>query len=189
MKTIPLTNSSNHAIVDDADFSALSQFKWREHVCNRTSYAIRSWRENGRTHSAYMHRQLLSAPKGVDVDHEDNNGLNNQRHNIRIKTRAANLHRSRPIVGTVSGLKGVFWSKQKSRWVASITIGSRKFTLGSYSDKFLAAFAHNVAAKLLHGDDTYQNLIPINLSHDRCDSIRNRVAASISGKRLVNQWR
>lgn len=165
MQVITLTNSDKCALVDDADYENIRNLPWREQKCSRTSYAIRSWRENSKTLSIYMHRQLLRAPKGLEVDHEDNNGLNNCRNNIRIVTPRFNRIRSRPHLRSRSGLKGVWFGK--NHWIAEIHQSSqdggksRKYYLGMFVSRFHAALAFNMAACLLQGDYAYQNAIPI----------------------------
>lgn len=42
-----------------------------------------------------MHRFIMGEPPGMDVDHDDNNGLNNKRLNLKIMTHLENCRRSR----------------------------------------------------------------------------------------------
>lgn len=162
MQVIPLRRSFLCAIVDDVDYALVVGLPWREHKCPRTSYAIRSWREDGKILSAYMHRQLLNAPKGMEVDHTDHNGLNNCRDNIRIVSPEFNRHRARPYTKSVSGLKGVWFCKPAKLWSAEIHVGkNKKYNLGLYASKYWAAYAFNTAAVAIQGPGSYQNAIPI----------------------------
>lgn len=88
-----LLNKGRYALVDDEDFEFLSQWKW--YVSN-TGYAVRDQylgKIDGRYKSktVMMHREILNAPKGMDVDHRNGRRLDNRKENIRICTRSQNL--------------------------------------------------------------------------------------------------
>lgn len=54
-------------LVDDEDFDALSKHRWRLHA---QGYAYRKTsRGAGRTVTLLMHRVIMNAPPGVEVDH------------------------------------------------------------------------------------------------------------------------
>lgn len=76
---IPLTDGE-YALIDDEDADKVSGFRWYLLRTHRSLYA--SAKRNGRT--IYMHRLILDAPAGSQVDHKDGHGLNNQRHNLRL---------------------------------------------------------------------------------------------------------
>jgi len=81
-----------------------------------------------------MHRDILGMdiadPK--QVDHRDNNGLNNQKKNLRICTKSINLRNRKPY-GKTSKHKGVYWNKKAKKWYSQITLpdGHKKY-LGSF---------------------------------------------------------
>jgi len=81
------------AIIDDADFWIISAFKWRAHYCESVHgyYATTSRCIGGKKIHLLMHRLILDAPKGFDVDHRNHNTLDNRRENIRVCTRKENL--------------------------------------------------------------------------------------------------
>lgn len=134
MREIALTNGG-FALVDDADFDWLSQYKWSRKVYAPTRiYAIRqegTWKY-GTKRMVRMHRQILGLPCGryPEVDHRNLNGLDNQRHNIRICTRPQNLANRRIQPNNTSGYKGVFCRKEGvHRWYAKVgeIYGGRMF--------------------------------------------------------------
>ena len=109
MKQIPLAKSGKFALVDDADFQFLIQFKWRAEPSRKQIYAIRSnaTGEAGIQNHRSMHRLILNPELGQQVDHIDHNGLNNQRANLRLCSKRDNL-RSRTLnKNNSSGYKGV----------------------------------------------------------------------------------
>src|ERR1044071_1696611 len=81
MKLIPLTQSK-FALVDDSDFERIRQYKWYYN----DGYAI-TYHKGKRIR---MHRLIMNAPDGVDVDHRDTNKLNNQKSNLRLCTTTQN---------------------------------------------------------------------------------------------------
>jgi len=135
----------NVALVDDADYDALAKFKW--HLS--CGYACRYIGNN--KHSR-MHREILNAPPGTEVDHADGNRLNNQRSNIRLCNGSQNQINKGPQPCNTSGFKGVSWHKQKGRWQAQISVNGRNKYIGHYDTPADAAAAYRAEAVRLHGD-------------------------------------
>lgn len=143
MKEIPLTQGQV-ALVDDEDFEFLRMFKWHAYRSRRTFYAMRSVRKpDGRWTTDDMHRLVLAwslgrpiAP-GMQCDHEDGNGINNQRLNLREVTHRGNMenrHESK-----TSQFIGVSISRDK--WKAQIGVKGEVFFLGHHSSELEAAMA------------------------------------------------
>lgn len=154
MKTI-VANRGRVILVDDADFVFVSQYNWTTVKYKHTFYAIRNiFRGHKVIRHVFMHRELLGLHPGdgVKIDHEDGNGLNNQRYNLRHATGTQNNANRRKGTGTTSRFKGVYLDKRRRTWQAEIKIGRRKQYLGSFSDETQAALAYNAAAKQLFGD-------------------------------------
>ena len=145
-RTIRLTKGFV-ATVDGADFKPLSQHYWHAHVTKNTTYA-RS-RINGRL--VYMHRLLLSAPRGKEVDHVNSDGLDNRRSNIRLCTKSQNNANRRSFKGT-SRYKGVYFDKKRNRWVAEIQKDGRRRWLGMFEDESDAGEAYRNASLELFGE-------------------------------------
>ena len=143
MKTIPLTRGLV-AKVDDADYGWLSKFKW---YAQRTApgifYAARG-------HGSLMHREIL--PGASQVDHINQDKLDNQRHNLRAadsRKNKANIKRKK---NNTSGFKGVSWNKRKGCWTADITSFGKHKYLGQFKVVSDAAKAYDDAAKKEFGE-------------------------------------
>ncbi|MCK5127232.1 MAG: hypothetical protein KAR42_13340 [candidate division Zixibacteria bacterium] len=157
MKRIKLTQRK-FALVDDCDFEWLNKWKWSAVKSKQTWYASRNVKNivTGKNGTISMHRQILNAPKGMQVDHRNHNGLNNQRHNIRICTLVQNHHNRQPIKKT-SVYKGVCWDKIRKKWTAQIHMKRKKKHLGFFVNEVEAANMYDVMAKKLFGEFAYLN--------------------------------
>lgn len=156
MKTIPLTQDLV-AIVDDADYETLSQFKWhaKKHACS--AYAARNIRVDGKQRTLKMHRVIMGDDAtGLHVDHRDGDGLNNQRGNLRICTRSENNRNRRLNKDNVTGLKGVSAPKTMresvNKFAAQIRVNGKCHHLGHFSTAELAHAAYCAAAVRFHGE-------------------------------------
>ena len=107
-----------------------------------------------------MHRVILKAKKGQYVDHGDDNGLNNQRNNIRICTNSQNLQKARKKKGKASSkYKGVHFVEMTKKWKATITTNYKFYYLGCFKTEKEAAIAYNKAAKKYYKDFARLNII------------------------------
>ena len=141
------------ALVDDEDFEYLNQFRWCALKVKNTFYAVRnSVGANGKRMTVLMHRIINETPDGLEVDHIDSNGLNNQKNNLRNCTHAQNLRNQKKNKNNTSGFKGVFWKKDKKKWQASLRVNNKDLHVGYYKDKINAAYAYNDAAIKYYGE-------------------------------------
>lgn len=153
MKEIPLTRGKV-ALVDDADFEALAKYKWQAKRDKKTWYVYRRARKSdGEKGLMSMHRQIMVAGPGREVDHKDGDGLNNQRDNLRLCSHAQNMcNHQHKTDGCSSLYKGVCWRKDVARWVAKIRVSRRLIHLGLFDSQEDAAQAYNQAAKQYFGE-------------------------------------
>ncbi len=147
MKQIALTKGE-FALVDDDDYENLIRFKWSVIKPKRRTYARSVI--GGRHY--YMHRLIMDAPIGIEVDHIDHNGLNNCRSNLRLATRLQNVHNSRKRTDNTSGHVGVYWNKLHKKWNCQITVNKKRIYLGHAFDVNEAADLYNSAAKKHFGE-------------------------------------
>ena len=161
MKEISLTQDKV-ALVDDWEYENLNKYKWCVRKCQNTSYATRRSARKNKT--IYMHHLILPLASNLEVDHIDKDGLNNQRHNLRLCTRQQNMMNKKPSSSYYSKFKGVTWYKRQCKWVTRITINRRRVCLGYFDSEKEAAFAYNVAATEHFGGFAQLNNIdnPIN---------------------------
>lgn len=146
MQRIPLTQGKI-ARVDDADYALLSQWKWGYLPNKRSGYAVRFETRGGQRRTIYMHRQIMGADVGQVVDHEDGDGLNNQRSNLRLAHTTHNLA-NRPAPARSIPYRGVYPNKPDRHlpYKAQIKAFKHSYHLGSYATQEQAARAYDRAA-------------------------------------------
>jgi hypothetical protein len=150
---------SKSILVDDEDYNAVSIHKWTITRIGHTFYAHRPIPgPKGKKKYTYLHRFLLDHPeKGLDVDHEDGNGLNNQRSNLRTCTHAENIRKKRKQKNNTSGYVGVSLDKRNGRFHAYIKLNGKRTFIGYYKHAIDAAAAYNRKAVELHGEFAHIN--------------------------------
>lgn len=133
MKEIPLSRGLV-AVVDDADYEYLSQWKWcalrqgRQNAKSPKWRAVRGVTVDGKPRLILMHRLLVNASQCEVVDHLDGNPLNNTRSNLRVCSQAENCQNRNPESGVAnpaarrhsSGQKGVTYNRRQKKWVVQI---------------------------------------------------------------------
>lgn len=125
----------------------------RRWTINAQGYVCKAIWGGGATN--FLHRLILSAPRGSMVDHVDGNPLNNRRSNIRLCTHAQNMKNRRRHKTNASGFKGVSHDPGRSRirpWRAKIQVDGTEVRLGSFETAEAAYAAYCLAAKELHGE-------------------------------------
>jgi len=157
MKTIALTQGFV-ALVDDADYERVNAFKWSATKTPKNVYAVRKVRtSSGRTTSQLLHRFItgVTNPR-IIVDHEDHDGLNCQRYNLRPCVHGENNGNQLKTHGT-SKYKGVSWDSSRGQWRAFITVHNTSNFLGRFHDEREAAFAYDAAARASFGEFAHTN--------------------------------
>lgn len=137
MKLIKLSRGLA-ALVDDADFDWLNQWKWtamKKGSRSKGYYAYRQVGKRDARSTIVMHRLILDTPEGFDTDHIDNNGLNNTRSNLRVVDRTQNNFNTGLRSNNTSGHRGVTWYKAVKTWRAYIGGSKTRKELGYFKNK------------------------------------------------------
>ena len=70
----------------------------------------------------------------IEVDHKDNNKLNNRIENLRAATSSQNSFNKPKRATNTSGVKGVNWDKGSNQWIARCEVGKKRYFLGRFND-------------------------------------------------------
>jgi HNH endonuclease len=158
---VPLTQGQT-ALIDAIDAELVSPHYWR---------AFREPYINGyyaMTHvnrrQLRMHRLIMGALPGQQVDHANGDPLDNRRENLRLATHTQNArNRRRPDGEVASPYLGVHWDRG---WRASIRIDGRKHFIGCFASEIEAARARDAYIQRRFPDDPFWTLnFPVGGDH------------------------
>lgn len=160
---IPLTNNKFCKIdLEDVD---LVKYNWVSHKYNikgKHIFYAEKWNSvKSPTTDNRMHRVIAARIIGRDlhddeeVDHIDNDGLNNTRSNLRVVTGSQNgrnrskgeFYKGQP---TSSIYKGVSFYKNYGKYMVRIMVDKKSIFIGYFKNEIDAARAYDVAAKKYH---------------------------------------
>jgi hypothetical protein len=149
---VPLT-CARFTIISECDEQKVSKQRWQFSPKKQgTGYASGSTTRGGRQSTLFLHRFILDAPPGLEVDHKNRNGLDNRRQNLRLATKKQNAQNRALNRNSVSGVHGVHWSKNERKWKSSINVDGTRVHLGYFKDIDDAVRAYDAAARLYYGE-------------------------------------
>jgi hypothetical protein len=142
---VPLTRGLT-AIIDAAEAGRVGLYNWCSIIRPTTAYA----QTGGFRPPMRLHRFLLRAPAGVQIDHINGDGLDNRLENLRFCNMAQNSHNRRP--RNSSGLPCGVRHAYGGAFVATISFKGQTKHLGTFATVEAAIAARYVAELLLFGD-------------------------------------
>ena len=150
MKTIPLTRNY-FTKVDNEDYKKFASFRWYAAFDKREkkNRACRKVKINGKWSTEHLARVIMKAPKGIYIDHINQNTLDNRRCNLRFCNESTNQMNMKRRKDNISGYKGVSWFKSSKAWYTSITKNGTRYYFGPYRSKIKAALKYDELAKEL----------------------------------------
>lgn len=102
-----------------------------------------------------LHRLIMESKNDKMIDHIDGNKANNRKSNLRFVTNSQNqMNRDKPSNNT-SGVKGVYWHKNKHKWQANLQVNGNLLYLGMFDDKEEAVKARKEAELVCFGHYSY----------------------------------
>jgi hypothetical protein len=152
VRIVPLTRGYS-ALVDAEDYERVASFAWSAAKPSNVVYAVRDEKRK----RIYLHRFILNAPDGVEVDHWNGDGLDNRRENLRLCSHAENVRNSRPHARGTSSYKGVHLHRASGKWAVEIQVNEKRRFIGLFGDETEAAKAYDAAARASHGEYAYCN--------------------------------
>jgi hypothetical protein len=146
MKQIELTKGHT-AIVDDIDYSWLSQFKWFAIEGKRGHISAARWLSGVRPRTCTrMHNEILGIKTSttVIVDHKNRNPLDYRRDNLIVTNKSANaLNTTRS-----DNASFLYYNRSRDRWVAfqrDLTAPKGRRYIGTFKSKDDAISAQTLA--------------------------------------------
>jgi hypothetical protein len=118
-------------LVDDDDYVKMQKdfvnMKWSITKNHNGFYAQK--RVNKK--NIYLHRYIMNFPNGY-VDHFNRNTLDNRKENLRVTTNANNLRNGNIRKNNKTGVRGVYYDKNRKKFVASIKVNYKTIHLGRF---------------------------------------------------------
>jgi len=134
-------NGNYTILIDTKDYPLVKDVTWRIHNSRGVLYA-RGW--NGKK-LIFLHRILIGIPpKGYDIDHINQNSLDNRRENLRICTHAENCQNAKLSKINKSGYRGVSWNNTNKNWRVRLT-ARPTIEVGSFHTLIEAVNAYDAA--------------------------------------------
>lgn len=159
MKQVQLQYKNKFALVDDEDYERISKYIWHAELdVTGIWYVKTNIRSNNKVTTIRLHRLVLNLNiKDPQVDHINGNGLDCQKHNLRLATGTQNQANRGPQQNNTSGYKGVFMRKGTGKYRAKITYMNKQYNLGTFNTKEEAALAYDKAAENYFGEFAWKN--------------------------------
>lgn len=149
---IMYTSKGEPFYVDLEDFWRVKDICWSK---DKDGYLVGS--NNGK--GVKLHRLIMDCPDDMVVDHirGEKSRNDNRKENLRIGTKGQNRRNTKRTIRNKSGVVGVFWNKEKNKWVAQITINHKIIRLGYFINFEDAVKARKEAEKKYFGEWSYDN--------------------------------
>lgn len=112
-----------------------------------------------------MHRRVMEhmigrkLSRSEEVDHQDGNGLNNVRSNLRVATKSQNQANRRVSSLSGSGYKGVYFRKSTGRYTVYIKCGDTTRHIGVFNTVEEAAYIYDQWALQIYGEFARTNFV------------------------------
>lgn len=161
MKYLELTKNKK-TLLDDDDFAfakSLGSWYWANKKGSKYGYAEMTKRIEGKKIHFKLHRIIMNAQKGEQIDHINGDSLDNRRENLRICTQSQNNANRRILSTNNSGYRGVSWSETAQMWRATIKKDGLQKHIGYFPDKKTAARIYNIEAMELFGEFAVLNIL------------------------------
>lgn len=111
-------------IIDKEDYEKISKFTW---WVKQNNYIYTNTQGRINRTSIYLHRLIMDAPKGLEVDHINHNPLDNRKENLRVCTKSQNNINKTNIYSGVT--------KFRNKWRARIKINKKETHIGIFETK------------------------------------------------------
>ncbi|WP_144509849.1 AP2 domain-containing protein [Bacillus sp. FJAT-22090] len=129
MTIVSETHGTFKIKVDLEDVEKIQQVKWSVNHLNKKKYYVVTGK------GILLHRLIMDAPKGKDIDHIYGDTMDNRKSQLRICDRKQNMSNSKHYANNTSGHRGVTWNKTVGKWMAYIMVNYKHKNLGYYVNK------------------------------------------------------
>ena len=146
------TSKGEEILVDIESFNNISKIRDICWCINRAGYVVGRDCENNEVVS--MHNIIMQPDieKGEIVDHIYGKRFDNRTSELRKASITQNNQNKRTRSDNTSGVTGIYWSNNRNKWYAQITIDNKTKSLGYYKNLIDAIKARLVAEDKYFGE-------------------------------------
>lgn len=161
VREIPLSRGLV-ALVDDEDYERVMQRKWHadpvdyRHLDHGRFYAKSMSPENC-DRKIFLHRFILGISDRRRVDHKNGDGLDCQKANLRVATKAQNSANVPKRSTSRQPYKGIEQRYRSAKWVARIRVNGRRIRSRSCATPEQAARLYDAMAREYFGEFAWLN--------------------------------
>jgi hypothetical protein len=137
---------------DAEDYAKISDRTW--YRCNAKPGYV------GDNKGYCIHRVIIAAPAGYEIDHINLNPLDNRKCNLRVCTHQQNQCNQPLQSNNTSGVSGVSYYPPRQKYRARIKCFQRELHLGYYNSFIEAVQARNEGMRILFGEFGRVNKAP-----------------------------
>ena len=142
---IGYTSKSEPFYFDLEDYDLIKKYTWRY---NEDGYLITQ--PFGKI--IRMHMLIMDSNGENDVDHKNHITHDNRKLNLRVCEHFKNIIHSKTYSNNTSGRKGVYWDKNRNKWMALITCNKKNMHLGRFDNFEDAVRAREIGEEKYHGE-------------------------------------
>src|SRR5574344_1302615 len=117
--------AKNKTLIDIEDIERIVGIRW---YCSKMGYVIAD--KNSKHEKLWLHRYVVGYNGDMVVDHINGNPLDNRKENLRICEQKYNVLNKKIPTNNTSGVAGVSWNKEKSKWEVYVAINKKRIRLG-----------------------------------------------------------
>ena len=128
--------------IDLEDVEIVKGIKWRTMKNGDRVYAINN-------KMGLLHRVIMKAGEGNDVDHINHDCLDNRKENLRICSRQENMM-------NMKGAKGYYFYKRDKKWIVRIQANGKNIIVGRFHTEEEAKRARRGAEIMYFGEFRYK---------------------------------
>lgn len=150
-----LLTKGKTVLIDIEDIEKVCQWNWSTQVHKAKNKENFYARRNDKGKHIMLHRFLMNAPEGLEVDHKNGNGLDNRKSNLRLATKAQNNTNISRLKN--NKFRGVYSTKKGYR--VQICHQRKPIHLGYFNSEKEAATVYNNKAIELFGEFAVLNFI------------------------------
>lgn len=146
---IGINGKDGYAIIDANMAEYLSKYLW----CLSNGYAVTRITIAKNTYkNVPMHHFVAGKPRtGHEIDHINRDKLDNRINNLREVTHRVNVLNFGMQKNNTSGVRGVVFAKERSKWMARIKVNGKDVFLGYFSELSDARIARKEAEVKYYG--------------------------------------